>query len=761
MKPNKIISCIIALSMIISTFSVATVAAATLDDVSVNYAFANEKDGDADGTVTISGIDESLQATVTGIDLYWGTSAENKLENHYNIKNYTVEGYTTANKDWDSTKLEYENDSVVLLLDSGRLIPEGATHLIAEVKTADSSKKIAFEIPANKRLSLDKSKMLYNMVWASDYHAENTSILPDSEARKGIEDFNRLAAIGRTAGADKFKGVIFNGDITNSSIDYEYAIIEQIMEENKVDYPVYYSTGNHDTAVTVNNVVTDVSDEAAKALDVRFKKLEDRFGLTFDHSDKWSYETYINGHHYIFLSSPQVTSYALTSSQAKWLEEKLSYDEKSGVPTFIFTHLPYVSIGGYSAFSGHETFAEILKRHPSAIVISSHVHFELDQDRVTYEIVDGTPAVDTSAVTYTNTKYSDQRGRGGYCRYVEVYPDRIIMKSRNVKTQQWTPRAEHIIYIDDYGKTIAENFDVVSTGTAGVIAEGDVLTAKLGGNDIPEGYTVEWKDMSGNILGTDATYSVTAAGASVSAKITRVSDGAYAYAVARHGSWVSEYDPGLDEEEDEEAPRPGDSLVIDGDTTVQYYGDIVYISGRADASLAGEEATMALISRADYPDMNKAKYFGYCKVTSTGDYTFKFKASDVDEGDVFLTKVGNTTVTASPVWQKDAEEELVSVSLSLDSENKVALEVKNIFADIMIAKLIIATYDSNRVLLNAKTIDYSLAFGENGEVQKYLSDAAVTGATVSAYLWRDLTSGKPLSDADSMEIPAVATESAE
>ena len=121
--------------------------------------------------------------------------------------------------------------------------------------------------------------------------------------------------------------------------------------------------------------------------------------------------------------------------------------------------------------------------------------------------------------------------------------------------------------------------------------------------------------MSGNILGTDATYSVTAAGASVSAKITRVSDGAYAYAVARHGSWVREYDPGLDEEEDEEAPRPGDSLVIDGDTTVQYYGDIVYISGRADASLAGEEATMALISRADYPDMSKAKYFGYCKVT--------------------------------------------------------------------------------------------------------------------------------------------------
>ena len=508
---NKIISVIVALAMMISMFSMITVSAASLDDLTMSYNFVNDKDGDADGALTISGITSDLQSAITNIDIYWGKNATEKFDNYYNIANYTVEGYTSDNADYDATKLAYENNSITYTFKNGRLIPEGVTHVIADVKTADSTKQISFEIPSAKRLNADKSKMQYNMVWASDYHAENTSILSGSEQRKGVEDFVRMAAMGREVGADKFKGVIFNGDISNSSIDYEYAIIEQIMEENDVDFPIYYTTGNHDTAVTINNVVTDVSAEAAKAMKVRFDKLEDQFGLTFDHSDPWSYETYINGHHYIFLSTPYVTSYALTGSQALWLEEKLCYDEKSGIPTFVFTHLPYISIGGYEPFSGAETFAKIIARHPSAIVISSHVHFEPDNDRETFSIVDGTPAIDTGAVTYTNA--GKGRGRGGYSKYLEFYADRIIMRTRNVKTQTWVAKADHIIYVDDYGKTIAEDFSIASSNE-GVIEAGEVLTAKLGGADIPEGYSVEWFNMSGTSLGTGATYTVETADAS-------------------------------------------------------------------------------------------------------------------------------------------------------------------------------------------------------------------------------------------------------
>lgn len=783
MKMNKIISCIIALTMMISMFSVITVSAASLNDISISYTFANDKDGDADGTVTISGIDASLQSTITNINLYWGKNATEKLDNYYNIANYTVEGYTSSNGDWDSTKLSYENDSITYTFSYGRLIPEGATHVIAQIQEThqeqngvdknnkpvyvtvlDNEVYKSFEIPVAKRLNADKSKMQYNMVWASDYHAENTSILSGSEQRKGVEDFVRMAAMGREVGSDKFKGVIFNGDISNSSIDYEYAIIEQIMEENNVDFPVYYTTGNHDTAVTINNVVTDVSAEAAKAMKVRFDKLEKQFGLTFDHSDPWSYETYINGHHYIFLSTPYITSYALTGNQALWLEEKLCYDEKSGIPTFVFTHLPYISIGGYEPFPGAETFAKIIARHPSAIVISSHVHFEPDQDRLTYEIVDGTPAIDTGAVTYTNTKYKNAkgetvRGRGGYSKYLEFYSDRIIMRTRNVKTQTWVSKADHIIYVDDYGKTIAEDFSIASSNE-GVIEAGEVLTAKLGGADIPDGYSVEWFNMSGTSLGTGATYTVETAGASVSAKITRSSDGAYAYALARHGKVVEDFI--IDEEtgDGEGTVNPGGSLVFNGPTTVKYYDDIVYLYGSVDASYAGQEATMALMSKADYPDMSKAKYFGYCTIASDGSYMFKFKASDVAEGDIFLIKAGNAAIAANEVGRKGSLEEIVEVTATINDDNTVAITTKNVYADAMNAKVILAMYNPlTDELVNTKISDYKLAFSENGELQSWVSEAVNEGTYVKVFLWTNLTDIVPLSNGnDRVDVPVTTTE---
>lgn len=762
MKLNKIISCIIALTMIISMFSMISVSASTLGGLTLTYTPSTTLNGNADGTITISGITTELQSTITNINLYWGKNATDKLDNYYNIANYTVEGFTKTNKDYDATLLSYAGDgSITYTFTNNRLIPEGATHIIAEViatitnddaTTSTETQYLNVEIPDANKFSANKSDMLYNMVWASDYHAVNSSIRSGSEQRKGIEDFVRLAAIGREAGADKFKGVIFNGDISNSSVGYEYAVIEQIIEENNVDFPIYYTTGNHDTAVTVSGTVYDVSEEAKKALGVRFEKLEKQFGLTFDHSDPWSYETYIGGHHYILLSSPYVTNYTFSNAQAKWLEEKLCYDEKSGIPTFIFTHIPFISINGNDVDSSGSKLEEIVARHPSAVVISSHVHFELDQDRNAYTISNGTPVIDTSAITYTNTGKSVD-GRGGYCRYIEVYPDRIIMRARNVKTQTWVAKAEHIIYVDDYGKTIAEDFEIAKSGTAGTIAEGDVLTAKLGGADLDtSAYSINWYDMSGNVIQEGgAAYTVTAtyAGASISAKITRTSDDAYAWALARHGSWVSEFDDGSG---DGETTLPSDSVEFTNDTSVKYYDDIVFISGSVDASYAGKEATMVLIPKATYPDLSTAKYVGYCTITNTGDYSFKFKANNVSDGDMFLIKVDNAPVAASHVVQKGAEEIVELTEVYVDTDGTVSFQLKNKYADTTNAKIIVATYDGDDKLIKATPVSYQIAFGENGEIVDYISAAGTADLTGTSYvrvfLWTSLTDIRPLSSSD-------------
>lgn len=756
MKLNKVVLYILSLVMLFSSFSFVNVAAEEAD-YAISYDFDNQKDGDADGTVTISGI----SSDVTKINLYWGDDQSTALENYYNIATYTLEGCTST--DYSATKLEPDEDKkVTYTFKNGRLIPEGAACIIAEVYTGgeEAAKKLSFEIPTEKRLNINKDEMLYSTVWSSDFHAVNTAVLANSRERVGIADFVRLSDID----PQKFKGVIFNGDIADSGLDYQYAIIEDIFDENNIDFPIYYSTGNHDVAVTINGVVNDISSQAAKALDVRFKKLKDQFGLEFDRSDPWSYETYIGGHHYIFLASPYVTHYDFTDHQAKWLEEKLCYDEKSGVPTFVFTHMPWKNSGLTStdgAPSGNK-IDEIIARHPSVVWITSHVHMEPNTDQTTFNIAETghTPAIDTGAVTYT-VAYNQSKTKltGGYSKYVQVWPDRIIMRTRNHAEQKWVAKAEHIIYVDDYGKTIGGNFTISSDGAEGEIKAGTVLCAKLDGADIDTSdYSVEWFDMNGTSLGTGKEYTVETADASVSAKLSRTSDGAYAYAVARY--IAPKQDEGNGDGETEETP--GDSLEFADTTTVKYCGDIVYVCGTADSSNAGEEATMAIISKSDYPDLSKAKYFGYCQIASDGSYMFKFKADEVSANDVFLIKAGTSEVAANHIAKKGDDEELVEVSAVINDDNTVSVTTKNVYADVTDAKVIISMYNpqTGEMIKNLSS-DYKLAFGENGEYQSFVSQAVEQSAKVKVFLWTNFAQLKPLSggvEAGVVNIPSSETD---
>ncbi len=759
MKMNKFLSIIVVLSMIISMFSLVTVSAATLDDLAIDFAFINDKNGDADGTLTISGIDADLQAAITGINIYWGKNATEKLDNYYNIANYTVEGFTTANADFDATKLVYADNALTREFVNGRLIPEGATHVIAEVITADAAKVLSYAIPANKLFSADKSEMLYSMVWASDFHADNTSHSLNSHPNLGIADFVRLAAKGREAGADKFKGVIFNGDIANSAIDYEYALIEDMIADHGVDFPFYYLTGNHDTAMFSNGV--SKWDEASKALDIRMNHLEEDFGIVIDRADPWSYEAYVGGHHYIFLSTPYRDSYSLSAAQAKWLEEKLCYSEKSGEPTFIFTHMPWAS-GGLtntgSAFND-DVFNEIVKRHPSVIIVTGHVHSELDSDMICYNISDvaHTPILDTAAVTYTNaypSTGSKVSGRGGYARYVEVYEDRIIMRTRRVRDQYWVAKGEHIIYVDDFDKKFNGTFTIDYDDT--LMSAGEVLTAKLNGAALDtSAYSINWYDMNGALLQEGgATYTVTTANASVSAKVT-TADGGYAWAVARYIAPV--VDDGGDDGEGETPVHPSDNLEYNGPTTVKYSGDVVYLYGNLGSSNAGKEATMVLINKNDYPDMKKAKYFGTCPITSTGEYMFKFKASDVASGDIFLVKVDGVDVVANYVSSKGALEDIVEVAAVLDDDNKLSLSLFNKYADAMKAKIIVAAYDAlTGQLSETKIVNYDLAFNEGGELQTWINDTEVAGGkNIKVFLWSSMTDIVPLSSEKDLGVSAV------
>jgi len=658
-------------------------------------------------------------------------------------------------------KLEYtEAGELICEYIGNRYLPEGATHLIAEVVTADETKILSVAIPQNKYPDFGASDMKYSMWWISDVHTDAASILPDSYLNKSLPYIKQVA----DADGDKFKGMIVNGDMTDFGKKFEFSTLENAFVEHGIDFPIYYNAGNHDIADSPK--YGDYSlryNDARDAIDYRFERLQEDFGLTFDRSDMWSYETYIGGEHHIILAIPYVTTSTtnqLSAAQEKWLEEKICYDEKSGVPTYIYIHNPYsgtVSRSGDLFTSAN--FGELLKRHPSAVVVTSHIHLELNTDMNTVVMGDatdyGVPFIDTSSLkdTYVNGA-SGARG-SAYGRYVRVYDDKILVRAMYTIDGMWVPRAEYVIPVAGAENQFVGDFAIDSNAVEGTMEVGTVLIATLNGGKIPEGYTVTWYDMTGAELGKGDIYTVVTANASVSAKIVKTADNSYAYDVARYIAPTED-----DGDGDGEEGSDGPSVELTGTTTVKYYGEVVNISGSAGVDFAGQEVTIVLAPRATYTDLSTAKYVGNCTVDEEGNYSFKFKAENVSPSDVFLIKVGESTVSANAVVAR-TNEELVEVTPTLDAENKLSLSIKNMLADTTTSTLIIAIYDANGTLIKAKPVDYSLAFNENFEEQTYLGEAALEGSYVRVYMWTNLLDLVPMSNVDILTIPELSSEATE
>ena len=185
-----------------------------------------------------------------------------------------------------------------------------------------------------------------------------------------------------------------------------------------------------------------------------------------------------------------------------------------------------------------------------------------------------------------------------------------------------------------------------------------------------------------------------------------------------------------------------------GATVAKYNENIINVSGNAGAENAGKTATIVLIPKATYNTLLTAKHITNATVADDGSYMAKFKAV-IAEDDVLMVKVGGSNVAYTLTAPKDALESIVELNVSLDYENKVNVNLVNKYIDATTAKLIVATYDENGTIIKTKIIDYSLAFGANGQVQKYITENAVEGYEVKVFLWNSFTDMIPLASKDS------------
>lgn len=191
-----------------------------------------------------------------------------------------------------------------------------------------------------------------------------------------------------------------------------------------------------------------------------------------------------------------------------------------------------------------------------------------------------------------------------------------------------------------------------------------------------------------------------------------------------------------------------------GATVAKYNDNIINVSGNAGTENTGKTATIVLAPKATYNTLLTAKHITNATVADDGSYMAKFKAV-IAEDDVLMVKVGGKNIAYTLTAPKDAEESIVELAISLDENNKVNVNVVNKYIDATTAKLIVATYDENGTIIKTKIIDYSLAFGPNGEVQKYVTENAVEGVEVRVFLWNNFTDMIPLAGEDSEPIGTI------
>jgi len=731
---NKLFAAVIAATMMANCVMICALAEGSPE---ISYQFNSLTPGIADGVITVSGV----PADALAVKLSWGSNENTPLENYSPIKNY-VKADTIA---YNENALEITDGTLSYTVEGNRYLPENAEYIIAEITNADGTVNMLSSQLENSGFSEDE--MLYSMFWVSDVHIRWISYKSSSNQSKAFSIMRQIA----DEDGKKFKGIIMNGDLSNSSSDVEWGLLDKMIDNTfGKDYPVYYNIGNHDQYEL---------DNAKAAFDEYFDKMEN-MGYTFEKTNKWSYDTYINGQHYIFWATPNNFSgtyknWAADEDDYEWLEAKLSEGDRAGIKNFVFTHLTAKDTtpgsGGNSALNktdGDTEFSAVMERHPNTVVITSHVHLDMDTDMKTVISNKDTPSyMDTSSLYYTNTylpSYTSDINHA-YGRYVRVYDDKLIVQTRDFKKNSWVPRAEYVIFIDN---TVKFDGDVSILNSGEGLVAGNELTAKLNGNDIDtDKYSCEWYISGSGLVGSDVNYTIAEADKNVSLRVTDKETGAYAYATTGVYSYTEP------EKDDTDTLAPP---VITNDNTVVENDGVIMITGNAGTENAGKNVMLVIAPADSYNDLSAAKYINEVTAGEDGSYTFKFKADGVNENDILMAKIDGKAITNSVITVKEAGTFGVNMSMTLSDENIPSLSIVNNYLDTTEnVKVVVATYDENGRMIKADTDDWNMVFGTFGEIQKYKYSSAAEGTTVKAFLFSDFETVKPLTESCSANIPVV------
>lgn len=286
----------------------------------------------------------------------------------------------------------------------------------------------------------DTSGALLSFFILSDLHINTNLTYPSEHLRQAFDDI--------LAFESKVEAIMMTGDITEAATESDYREFRNILKDYRLP-PIYANMGNHDyyniwindkggwSKETAPNGKTDAQSRET------FMKL---FKL-----DKPYSEAVLNGYTVLLLSQeayvqerPEVGEGAWYSDeQLNWLKERLA-GRQGDKPVFVMIHQPLPPVGqdgGSHRLIRAKEFRAILQPHRNVLVFSGHTHQDFRNGRPHYVQETFHWFHNSSVGRVLNAQYGHERQEAAQGLYVQVFPDKVVVRGREFSDRTWIEEA--------------------------------------------------------------------------------------------------------------------------------------------------------------------------------------------------------------------------------------------------------------------------------------------------------------------------------
>ncbi len=442
----RFMSIFLALMIFVSMLPMGVINVSAAEGISIDYNFANDSSGYAEGVITLNISDASNYGNY---DLYWADD-EKALSGYYNITSLDAQSETTS-----YTFLE------------NIAIPPDATKLIAIKKESENTDRTVsladavYSIPNNKINKNTSDEKTLSFVALSDTQLDYQSSVFYTYGEQ------HFAQALENAAQRNVDFVTMAGDCINnydSGTSKEWQMHQKIIAESFFTNPIYETNGNHSMKSDIEYGLEAYSTATGLGVDTEAV------------GDKPYYEiTAKNGDHFIFVALegssdvPNVDQFS--PEQLDWLQSTIEKYYNDGKHIYIFEHAFFHGWGPgddktehyYSGglritddFPGNKRFKDILSMYPEVFCYTGHSHLDFEYNW-NYDNENGqtcnlfhipatacTTHIVNGEIDYTMNEKDSQ------CYVVESYDNQVISYGLNVVDNLIYPAYTYIVDTTDY-----------------------------------------------------------------------------------------------------------------------------------------------------------------------------------------------------------------------------------------------------------------------------------------------------------------------